>query len=335
MNINYKTSNFLDVNKYNLLNPDDIKTNNNIIYQLVDDISKVPLLDELNSFIPNFFFYLWKQPKIISKLLLSASNKDMKESLSDFFCNNFYENILSPNYIEYNLLFLISLMLKEEITNISNINTDDTQKYLNLFLNDSSCSFILEQFIKKKDVQTYFKTILIDIIQDLELSSGNKEMQLDLTKIEQEVMIKNRSRKSSADNLKSHGGLNEKTFGGISNNSDNEFMKKNIISMDSFYFEKLVMKNKENETMVSYLVYHMDEIEKEKNIYISESFAKFNLNDTIYQQILNEYENNYNKTKDIIKNLFENLKKNLYLLPYSIKCICKIIFSLTKKNCTN
>jgi hypothetical protein len=249
----------------------------------------------------------------------------MKESLSDFFCNNFYENILSPNYIEYNLLFLISLMLKEEITNISEINTDEPQKYLNLFLNNSSCSFILEQFTKKKDVQTYFKTILIDIIQDLELSSGNKEMQLDLTKIEQEIMIKNRSRKISADYLKSSRGMNEKAFGIISNNFDNEFMKKNIFPMNSNYFEKLTIKNKENETMVGYLVYHMDEIEKEKNIYISESFSKFNLNDTIYQQILNEYENNYNKAKDIIKNLFENIKKYLYLLPYSIKCICKII----------
>jgi hypothetical protein len=331
MNINYKSSNFLEENKYNLLNPDNIKTNNNLIYQLIDDISKAPVLDELNSFIPNFFFYLWKQPKIICKLLLSASNKDMKESLSDFFCNNFYENILSPNYIEYNLLFLISLMLKEEITNISDINTDEPQKYLNLFLNNSSCSFILEQFTKKKDVQTYFKTILIDIIQDLELSSGNKEMQLDLTKIEQEIMIKNRSRKISADYLKSSRGMNEKAFGIISNNFDNEFMKKNIFPMNSNYFEKLTIKNKENETMVGYLVYHMDEIEKEKNIYISESFSKFNLNDTIYQQILNEYENNYNKAKDIIKNLFENIKKYLYLLPYSIKCICKIIFSLIKK----
>jgi hypothetical protein len=41
----------------------------------------------------------------------------------------------------------------------------------------------------KKDFKTYFKTILINIIEDLELLSCNKEMQLYLTKIEQEVMI--------------------------------------------------------------------------------------------------------------------------------------------------
>jgi hypothetical protein len=91
--------------------------------------------------------------------------------------------------------------------------------------------------------------------------------------------------------------LNENIFGGISNNFDNGFIKKNIFSMNSKYFEKIVMKNKEKETILGYLAYHIDEFEKEKDIYISESFAKFNLDDTFYQEILNEYENNYNKTK--------------------------------------
>ena len=43
----------------------------------------------------------------------------MKDHLSNFICNNFYENILSANYIENNLLYLILLLLKEEI-NIKN-----------------------------------------------------------------------------------------------------------------------------------------------------------------------------------------------------------------------
>ena len=35
----------------------------------------------------------------------------MSEHLSYFFCHNFYENILSPDYIEYNLLYLIALII--------------------------------------------------------------------------------------------------------------------------------------------------------------------------------------------------------------------------------
>ena len=35
----------------------------------------------------------------------------MSEHLSYFLCHNFYENILSPDYIEYNLLYLIALII--------------------------------------------------------------------------------------------------------------------------------------------------------------------------------------------------------------------------------
>ena len=291
MNINYKSSNVLQEHKLNLLNPDNSKANNKIMYKLVEDLSKEPLLGELNYYIPNLIYYLWKQPKIVCKLLLNANSKDMKESLSDLFCNNFYENILSPNYIEHHLLFLITLLLKEEITKISEKNTDDHKVYLNLFLNNSSCSFILEQLIKKKDVQTFFKTILINIIEILELSSGNKELLLDLNKIEKEVLKKNKNKKSNDDNLKIDRELNETISSSLTqNNFDNEFIKKNAFPLNNNIFEKLIKKYKGNDAMNSYLLYHIDEIDKKKNIYTPELFKKLNLVDNIHTQTVNEYE---------------------------------------------
>ena len=168
MNLIYKKSDTLIVHKQNLLNPENAtKENVNIKYQLVDDLSTHPGICELNTYIPNFILSLWKQPKVICKLLLNENSKDIKDHLSNFFCNNFYENILSPNYIEHNLLFLISLLLKEEIMNI-NKKYDDQNKCIEHFLESSSCSFILQQFHKKKDVQIFFKTILINIIENLE-----------------------------------------------------------------------------------------------------------------------------------------------------------------------
>ena len=108
MNINYKISNFLQEHKQNLLNPDNVK-NSNIMYQLVEDISRAPLLGELNSFIPNFMYYLWKQPKIICKLLLTASNKDMKESLSDLIL--FEYSTLLCQILLYNKPFVFSVSI--------------------------------------------------------------------------------------------------------------------------------------------------------------------------------------------------------------------------------
>ena len=99
MDIQYKSNNFLHEQKLKLLNPDS-KPNedNNIKYELIDDLSKSEILDDLNVYLPLFMETLWKQPNIVSKILLNANNKDMSEHLSYFFCHNFYENILSPNY---------------------------------------------------------------------------------------------------------------------------------------------------------------------------------------------------------------------------------------------
>ena len=128
---------------------------------------------------------------IVAKIILNASNKEMSENLSYFFCHNFYENILSPNYIEYNLLYLITLILKEEIKNIPKKSAADPIKCLDLFLNNTQSSIFLEQFQKKNDVQTFFNTILINIMQDLELSSSNKEIIFNLNNIEAKFKDKN------------------------------------------------------------------------------------------------------------------------------------------------
>ena len=66
-------------------------------------------------------------------MLLNANNKDMSEHLSYFFCHNFYENILSPDYIEYNLLYLIALMLKEDINNIPTKYVNEPNKCNSIF----------------------------------------------------------------------------------------------------------------------------------------------------------------------------------------------------------
>ncbi len=329
MGIQYKKSNFLQEHKENLLNPDKIKEDCNKVYKLDDNNN----LGDLMSYIPNLIKFLWNEPKLIYKLLLSASYKDMKDSLSDLFCNNFYENILSPNYIEHNLLHLITLLLKEEINNIFDKMNEDPNKCLNNFLNNSSCSCILEQFNKKKDVQTFFKTIIFNIIEKLELSSGNREMTFNLNRIEQELILKNKSRKSSGDTLKSSNRENnEFSFSVFSQNEEeNNFINKNVFPLNSEYFQQLISKYKNNNTMIGYLLYHMGETDKNKNAFSPECFSKKNKDDNLCQQVLSEYEKNFDKAIEIINDIFKSLLNHLYLLPYSIKCICKIIFSLIQK----
>ena len=116
MDIQYKSNNFLQEQKLRLLDPNiKINEDNNIKYELIDDLKTTTILSEIGIFVPNFVELLWKQPKVVSKILLNANNKELSEHLSYYFCHNFYENILSPNYIEYNLLYLITLMLKLQL----------------------------------------------------------------------------------------------------------------------------------------------------------------------------------------------------------------------------
>ena len=336
MKINYKKSDSLLDHQRNLLNTQNTEKDQHIIkYELVKDIRNSPL-SELNAYIPKFLFTLWNQPKIVYKLLLNANSDNMKETLSDFFCNNFYENILSPNYIEHNLIFLITLLLNEEINNLNNKNIDHPRKLLNIFLNNTTCGFILEQFQKKKDVQVFFKTILINIIGNLEMSSANKEMTFDLKKLEKEQTNKkrlsdetNRNHKKLSDDFNEKKKF-EKRISSQSINKD-EFFDKNIIKINFEYLNDLMNNYKTNNQMVGYLLYHIGKNEKKRDIYIPEIFVKKDLENKISPEAMKEYKKNFYKVTNLINELIKNLLNNLYLMPYSIKCICKIIFSYIQK----
>ena len=330
MKIHYKKSDCLQEHRQKLLNSDNSKENKdtNFKYELVDDLSKSLDIGELNSFLPNFNLYLWRNPQIICKLLLSANTKDIKDHLSNFFCNNFFENILSPNYIEHNLLYLIYFLLNEEINNINIKKQDDPNKCLDTFLNNTAGGFILEQFHKKKDIQTFFKTILISIVQDLELSSANKEIILDLNKIEQEIEARTKSRKSSFDNNRFSKNLQSNTGNFI---DDNEFFKSYISFVNDENLKSLLTKYESNKSMIDYVSFHLKENDNKKNLYLCEAFHKKTKDESLFQDIIIEYQKNFDKIVNLIDELFKNLLNNLYLLPYSIKCICKMIFHLIKK----
>ena len=57
------------------------------------------------------------------------------------------------------------------------------------------------------------------------------------------------------------------------------------------------------------------------------------LNDS--SEILALYQIDFFKVINIIDELFNNLMNNICLIPYSVKCICKIILSLVKKENPN
>ena len=124
-----------------------------IQYQLVEDPGK--LLIDLNMYLPKLMNYLWEEPGIIATTLKYADpTNDLKDILAPLFANDFYENIISSYYIEDNLIYLLTLLLKDEIDNLKDTKQQDK------FLNNTPCGCLLNELRKKNDIQAFFKTIL-------------------------------------------------------------------------------------------------------------------------------------------------------------------------------
>ena len=99
---------------------------------------------------------LWENPELIADLIIKSDKTDLKNNIAPLIANNFYENILSSNYIEDQLLYIIGLLLKDEINNEIKTKNDIFK-----FLENSACGILLEQFKLKQDVQIYFKTLIL------------------------------------------------------------------------------------------------------------------------------------------------------------------------------
>ena len=310
-------------------------------------------LQVLNTYIPNLLNYLWEDPKLVANLLMVAEKNDTEKYLAPLICNNFYENILSSNYIEDPLMYIIYLLLENEINNINNLK--DTSS----FLEKTVCSFLFKQLIEKKDVKDFFKIILHNLLEDI----GTNQFNFDIKEIEQNQIKKRKTvnkvvfekglkknetfknEKHKSEHVKipqNNTFLNTKTFSSSSISKiddanqvfiDNEnyqvFSAKYLVTTS---FEELNQKIKEekNNYMKDYYSYILSNAEN-KNSYSQENFADLISESKNPQTILYLYQQDFIKTTEFIDKLFQNLNDNYRIVPYAIKCICKIIIKLVEK----
>ena len=120
---------------------------------------------------------IWKKPEIMYLIITKCVPEDINYNLSSFIINNFYNNILSSSYMENNLLYLLSLLLKDEVDQLN--SPDD----VNFFLNETKCGILLDQMFKQNDIQIYFKSIFLKTIETLELLNSNRKIEFSIKKI--------------------------------------------------------------------------------------------------------------------------------------------------------
>ena len=272
--------------------------------------------------------YLWEEPYLVAKIIINSSIYDVERILAPLICNNFYQNIISPYTIEENLLYVITIVLKEEINDLNSENELDD------FLNNSRCSYLLSELRKKNDVIIYAKTVIFNIIEKIENNNSYNILNLNMNYLEDviDTLIKEKSLEKDMNILE--GFLFEYDFSGEQKNKElkinnkNEHLKifeidnvdeikifnsKYMPRIDEKELEENMKKYKDNQDMIEYLQIVKNMLSRDKDLLSNE------------------------KIVNIIckKNHSELLVKNEKIIPKSIKYINKIIYILIKKKFPN
>ena len=191
-------------------------------YELVvDNDDHCRFFKEMNTYIPKLLYYLWAKPKTVSKILYLSDKLLVKDHLAPLIVNNFYENIISSNYIEDNLMYVITLLLKNEISEIN--DEKDSEK----FLEETACGYVLEQLRAKNDIKYYFKNIISDILKKMEAENSGGDINLNVKQIQE----KYQKTKEELDKLYKKTGKKKKII-------DEEFYRKILISNIFSYQEE-------------------------------------------------------------------------------------------------
>ena len=279
---------------------------------------------------------LWHCPNIMYKILTKSEPEDVKTNLAPFVVNNFYCNLLSGNYIENNLLYIISLILKDEIDKLENINQADK------FLDNTICGYLLEQFQKMPDIQIYFKNVILNTVETIERTCSSKVINFNLKEKEKEFAkiweFGSRKETQSVDISCDMMISEQKEINPKSETQNDNFLKYYIIDLKVEDFENLAKKSKnEDKTdLVKYFNKFAEEIKsKDDQLYSNNNLIKEIYEKNYSNSLFNSYQSNFMEIISFAQQLIEDLVKNILLLPNTIKFICKIISILIKNKFPN
>ena len=306
--------------------------------------------DTTSNVIPAFFDCLWADPKLVADLLRHCDIKDIKGNLANLFVNNFYTNILSNNYVENNLMFVLTSLIKDEIDNLKNID-----EYDNFMSDDSKVGYFMNELRKNDDIKCFFKTSFLNIISDLE-SMSNLNLNLD----EQEIIDILKADDFSEDDYTwkldylddiinqyipaqemtelKHELFTQKNYKEIMKQKNIEkFNTKYLKILPLSELEKIKSTFGENNPEMNDYLNNIIEIAKDDGYYYSNSYlmTQFQANKMFSSKLIILYMNKFFIIKNILDKFISSLEQNLDILPYYVKCICKIISVLIQKKFGN
>ncbi len=321
----------------------------NLSMELVSDINyylqKYP---EIKEYLYNFFFFLRNHQIIIFYILSHINELNSKELFINLISNNFYENILLLNYLDDEFLSLIFRLLKLEISQLK--NTKNKKE----FLLNSTCGNLLKEIGNNNEIKSFFNMLLKPIVENMEMQSEFKwEFHLDSI----QAIIDNYKKKKHNQNQ-----LNELYRPQIDMNDLRESIsKKNPLLSDfneikkenekrkkeemelarKYFFDKYIpdltkeelekfMNNQNDIRMKQFCKRQLNRIQKDDSIYTNLNIIDQMMGVENSNEVLNLYQTYFSYIKNVIDSILNYLIENMHLIPYSIKCICKMISILIK-----
>ena len=277
------------------------------------------VLGNFGIYIPDLMQQIWENPKSLATILLKADKNDVKKNLAHFVVHNLYDNVSSLRHKDDQLIYIISLLLKEDINSLNDINSS--------FNLGKRAPILFDELNKKNEVKFFFKTIILDAIKKLEstYSSTNVIFEPGMIKQKIEENVKLLDKKEEPNNIC------DKNFNKTLDENEKKIMDKYLnLPINKDELDKKLAEYEDKE-MIDFIQSIISECTTNPDKYSNKVILEKINNNIRSGFIMNYYQVGFLQVIDIIDIIFDNLLNNIGLLPYSIKCICKIISILIQK----
>lgn len=329
--------------------------------ELIPEKETENILQDLYTPIKNFLFlfrnnydYTLKLISLFSEEENNITNEKQLNSLIELLCNQFYDNILISNPKQEELLLLIYKLIEAEVTQMNYAINDDFLE------NKSFLSKFIKTFINRQENKIYLSKILTPFILSIEnefdeninLSifslnnlyndpnkiienqekklKSNNDTEFDVENYLFQNIPKSKINESSSDNLNSNNDY--------SSDSDNDDAKNDLNNYNNDYKKKLTYEtiNKEikKEKRGAKKDFYLRQLELittgKENIYSNEKIINIlkNINN---RNIVEKYKTNFLFIHKKIDKILKIITTKVNIIPYRIRCLCKIIYILISK----
>ena len=321
----FKKSKFIAKNK------DDykIKKNPYILNNDLDDFENNKI------YITSFLKILWEYPESIYEIIKHSGPILLKNNLAPFIINNFYTDYTSGNYVDNNLLYVITLLIKNEFETMDKNKELENTKKLELYLENTNLGFFLDAIGQIPDVQNFFKEVIVNSVEKLARSNVLEEE----IRIDTDEMSTKKGKKKKEQETNNENNFHQFNYMKRRNKNNQIFEEKysKDIKLENIVEKIEIAKKEKKDDVCIFFMQLEQELKKSQN---EDLFSNKILMNSFTQSnkptfILSFYQNEFLKGIDFIEQLIIDFENNIHLMPKIIKSICLIISKIIKNKYRN